>query len=168
MEPSSHKDISNPINPDQEEDHSTMVLVRRVLIPKEEEDGNSPPLNSIQEDGNSPLLRSIQEDGNSPLLRSILPIRTNKRRCVSSACIPCRKRKSKVSDQSDLEIPIRKSYLHPTLAVAVAVTVAKQSKVYNSYLNSAMVFHRPVLLALLSTIPTARTISMGITDAREH
>lgn len=37
-----------------------------------------------------------QEDENSPPLDSIFTTRATKRRCVSSACIPCRKRKSKV------------------------------------------------------------------------
>lgn len=79
MEPSPHKRNSSSINSDEDEEDrsssSTMVLVRRVL-PKEEEDGNSPPLLS-------------------------LPTRGNKRRCVSSACIPCRKRKSKVCGPLD-------------------------------------------------------------------
>ena len=51
------------------------------------------------EAGGTDMVRRIlpkQEEGNSPPLDSITPARSAKRRCVSSACIPCRRRKSKV------------------------------------------------------------------------
>lgn len=120
MEPSPHKRNSSSINSDEDEEDrsssSTMVLVRRVL-PKEEEDGNSPPLLS-------------------------LPTRANKRRCVSSACIPCRKRKSKVCGPLDFAknstqiYPSSIHFFYPSLSLS-------RSTVYNfflfSFVNSVMV-----------------------------
>ncbi|RPB05323.1 hypothetical protein L873DRAFT_1758261 [Choiromyces venosus 120613-1] len=55
------------------------------------------------EAGGTDMVRRIlpkQEEGNSPPLDSILPARSAKRRCVSSACIPCRRRKSKCDGAS--------------------------------------------------------------------
>lgn len=65
---------------------------------------NSSSSNNLDEEDQSTMVRRVhpkEEEGNSPPLHSILPARSNKRRCVSSACIPCRKRKSKVSGGFD-------------------------------------------------------------------
>lgn len=133
MEPTSscEDNSSSSANPD-EESRSTMV--RRVL-PKEEEEGNSPPLHTV------------------------LPIRSNKRRCVSSACIPCRKRKSKVSGEFN---QAGECLYTSTLAV-----VRKSCNFFWS-VDSVMVPPQLAPRARPSMEPNVRTTSMVITVARER
>ena len=98
-----------------------------------------------------PILPKEEQNEDSVSLDAVPDARSSKRRCVSSACIPCRKRKSKASRPS-----------LPSVALRVNVLLTSGSGVS---VMAALQLVRPVQPCIT---PSASTTSTVITEGKVH